>query len=204
MLTGVAVASLVVGALALARATARDGAAPVMLAEGRYRGSEPPATIAAPDFSLRDYTGSPLRMREFRGKAVAITFLDTQCTEACPVIAAQIARGIELLSPPDRARVAAIAITVDPDEDTPRRVRRFLREQGALGKLRYAVGSLAELRPVWGAFKVLPSAETGDDDIHSAPVRIFDPRGRWVSTLHAGGDLTAASLAHDLRVALGG
>ena len=141
-------------------------------------------------------------MRDFRGKAVAITFLDTQCTEACPVIAAQIARGMALLPPANRRRVAAIAITVDPDEDTPRRVRRFLREQGALGKLHYAVGSLAELRPVWNAFQVLPSVETGDDDIHSAPVRIFDRRGRWVSTLHAGGDLTPASLAHDLRLAL--
>ena len=192
------------GAVALARARSDATPAPVTLSAGPYRGSEPPAGIEAPDFALRDYTGAPLRMRAFRGKAVAVTFLDTQCTEACPVIAVQIAEGLGRLGAADRRRVVAIAITVDPAEDTPRRVRRFLRERGALGKLHYAVGSLGELAPVWRAFKVLPSVETGDDDIHSAPVRIYDPRGRWVSTLHAGGDLTAASLAHDLRVALRG
>jgi hypothetical protein len=33
-------------------------------------------------------------------------------------------------------------------------------------------------------------------------VRIFDRRGIWVSTLHAGIDLTPANLVHDIRAAL--
>ena len=192
------------GAFALARARSDAAPARVALSQGPYRGSEPPAGIQVPDVALRDHTGAVLRMRAFRGKALAVTFLDTQCTEACPVIAAHIAQALERLPAAERRRVAAIAITVDPREDTPRSVRRFLHRQGAVEELHYAIGSLRELRPVWRAFKVLPSVESGDDDIHSAPVRIFDPRGRWVATLHAGADLTAANLTHDLRRALTG
>jgi hypothetical protein len=39
--------------------------------------------------------------------------------------------------------------------------------------------------------------------MHSAPVRVYDGRGRWRSTLHPGVDLTPANLAHDLRLAAG-
>ena len=70
------------------------------------------------------------------------------------------------------------------------------------GSLRYLVGSEAALRPVWSAFQVLPALDTGSSDIHSAPVRIYDRKGVWISTLNAGADLTPANLAHDVGVAL--
>lgn len=170
----------------------------------RFRGSEPPATIVAPDFVLRDSAGEVVRMRDLRGKAVAVTFLDTQCTEACPIIATQIGKAFELLRPEERAETVALAISTDPEEDTPASIRAFLRRHRAEGDLRYLVGSVPELRPVWKAFQVLPSLDTGEDDVHSAPVRVFDREGVWVSTLHAGADLTPENLAHDLRTALRG
>jgi hypothetical protein len=46
------------------------------------------------------------------------------------------------------------------------------------------------------------AAETGNADIHSADVRIFDRRGIWVSIQHAGVDLSPHNLAHDIPVAL--
>ena len=58
------------------------------------------------------------------------------------------------------------------------------------------------MRPVWHAFGVLPAVDTGNDDVHSADVRVFDRQGEWVSNLHAGVDLTPANLAHDIRLAL--
>lgn len=168
----------------------------------QFRGSTPPASITAPDLALRSYTGELVRMRELRGKALAVTFLDSQCTEACPVIAAEIALALELLSDEERRHVAAVAVSVDPDEDTPERVRAFLRKQRAERKLDYLIGPETELRRAWGEFQILPSAKTGEDDVHSAPVRIYDPNGVWVATLHSGSDLSPENLAHDLRLAL--
>jgi protein SCO1 len=193
-IAGVAVVALL--AVVLRPDTTAGGAG------GRFRGSQPPPGIRAPDFRLRDQTGATVAMRALTEKAVAVTFLDTQCREACPIVAAQVARGLALLSPDVRGRAVALAITVDPDGDTPRSVRTFLRRHRAETAIRYLVGPLPELRPVWRAFHVLPSADSGDDDVHSVPVRIYAPGGEWVSTLHPGADLTPQNLAHDLRLAL--
>ena len=171
---------------------------------GDYRGSEPPGGLAMSDFSLRNYDGRPVRSSDLRGPVTVLTFLDSQCTESCPVIAWIVARTIDSLSPAERRAVQAVAISTDPAEDTPRSVRAFLRRNRALGRLLYLGGGQpeGELRDVWNAFKVLSSLESGRDTLHSAPVRIYDRRGVWVATLHAGADLTEANLAHDIRVAL--
>jgi protein SCO1 len=170
--------------------------------DGGFRGSVPPAGIRVPDFALRDYRGAVVTTDDLRGKVLAVTFLDTQCTEACPVIARRIADAWPLLRSDDRSRTAAYAITVDPEEDTPRAVRGFLRRHKAESALGYLVGPPRALRTVWDSFQIVPSVESGEDDIHSAPVRIYNSDGVWVSTLHPGVDLTPENLAHDLSQAL--
>jgi protein SCO1/2 len=166
-----------------------------------YRGSDAPGDIRLPNFTLRDHTGALVRSRDLRGKVVVITFLDSQCTESCPVIASQIGRTVDLLTPSERRDVDAVAISTDPAEDTAESVRRFLRRQQAAGKLRYLTRPGQRIRSVWKSFMILSSLESGKDTIHSAPVRVYDRGGRWVSTLHAGLNLTAANLAHDIRAA---
>jgi protein SCO1/2 len=167
-----------------------------------YRGSLPPPGIHAPDFALRSYRGPVVRMATLRGKVVLVTFLDTKCTESCPIIAGVIGAALPRLSTTERRQVEAVAITVQPRLDTPASVRRFLGARRALGVLDFLIGSVRQLRPVWKAFHVLPAVDTGNADIHSADVRIFDHRGIWVSTMHVGVDLTPANLVHDIRIAL--
>ncbi|MGH3032683.1 MAG: SCO family protein [Gaiellaceae bacterium] len=170
--------------------------------EGDFRGSLPPAGIELPELALADQDGDAVRTEDLHGKVALVTFLDTQCEESCPLIASAIADGLERLTPEERRRVVALAISVDPAEDTASSVRRFLASRGAEDALRYVVAPEVELRPLWEAFGVLPSADTGSDNLHSAPVRIYDRSGVWAATLHAGADLTPQNLVHDVRVAL--
>jgi len=170
----------------------------------KYRGSEPPKGIAMSDFSLRNYDGRLVRSSDLRGRVTVLTFLDSQCTESCPVIAWTVARTIDALTPAERLGLQAVAISADPAEDTERSVRSFLARNRALRRLLYLGGGQPEheLRRVWKSFAVLSSLESGQDTLHSAPVRIYDRSGTWVATLHAGADLTEANLAHDIRMAL--
>jgi protein SCO1 len=154
-----------------------------------------------PAFELRDDQGRLVRSTELRGKALAVTFLDTECVESCPIIAAQVPQAFKALGD-DRSVVEALAITVDPVGDTPQRIDAFLRRYRATEALRYLDGTVAELRPVWRDFQVASSLDSGNSNMHSAPVRIYDREGRWRSTLNAGVDLTPANLANDLREAL--
>lgn len=193
--------------LALVLLTGRGGSAQPAADRppaGPYRGSEPPARVPMPEFSLRDDTGRMLDSRDLRGKVVILTFLDSHCTDACPIIASQIARTLTRFTQTERRQLEAVGISTDPETDTPAAVRSFLAKQHALGKLRYLGGGqpLRRLKTIWRAFEILASAETGQHTLHSAPVRIYDRAGVWVATLHAGADLNTANLAHDVRTAL--
>jgi cytochrome oxidase Cu insertion factor (SCO1/SenC/PrrC family) len=167
-----------------------------------YRGGTPPHGVHIPVFSLRSYRGNVLRTRDLHGKVVLVTFLDTKCTEKCPIIASQIGAALPLLPESAQRQVLALAVSVDPRVDSPRSFRRFLRRRHAVGKLDFLLGSVRKLRPVWDAFHIVPAADTGDADVHSADARVFDRRGIWVTTFHPGIDLTPRNLAHDLLTAL--
>jgi hypothetical protein len=80
--------------------------------------------------------------------------------------------------------------------------REFLAQHRANGRIRYVSASLRELTPVWRDFQILATAISGDDSLHSAPVRIYSRDGEWLTTLYAGSTLTAGNLVHDLRLAL--
>lgn len=191
---------LVAGVSALIALRPRD--APVTLPPGSpYRGSIPPPGIRAPNFTLRDYRGAAVAMRSLRGRVVVLSFVDSKCTEKCPIVTSVIALALRRLPPPIRGKVVPLLISVSPRVDTSARVRRFLVARRALS-VYYLIGSVHELRPVWKVYGILPAVDTGNPDIHSSDVRIFNRDGVWVSTQHAGVDLTPQNLVHDIREAL--
>jgi cytochrome oxidase Cu insertion factor (SCO1/SenC/PrrC family) len=200
LVAGVAGLLLVAGVAVLVND--RGGDAAGLGGGGPYRGSEPPVRIMLPGFELPSYRGGRVSTRQLQGRVVLLTLLDSQCTEACPILASVIARSVDRLSEAERAQVRALAITGDPAEDTPASVRRFLAARRAQGRLEYLLGKERELRPLWTALQLLPSLDTGRDTLHSAPLRIYDREGVWVATLHAGADLSEESLLHDIRYAL--
>lgn len=199
MLIGVtaAVVALAGGTLAIARTLGESSSAPA------YRGSTPPPDLHLPSFALRDQRGGVVRSEALRGRVVVMTFLETKCKEACPFIAGRIGMAFRRMSADDRSGVTALALSVNPKDDTAASARAFLRRERAAPFVQYLVGSERRLRPVWKAFYVLSALDSGDADTHSASVRIYTRDGEWVSNLHAGVDLTPQNLIHDIATAKG-
>jgi cytochrome oxidase Cu insertion factor (SCO1/SenC/PrrC family) len=168
---------------------------------GPYRGSEPPGQLRAAAFRLRSYRGGLVSLRAQRGKVVLLSFVDTKCTEKCPLVTSVMAQAYRLLPAQERRQVVPLLISVEPRADTAARVRRFLARRRAL-VLDYLIGSVRRLRPVWKAYGIVAAVDTGNADVHSSDVRVIDRRGIWVATQHAGVDLTPRNLAHDAREAL--
>lgn len=80
----------------------------------------------APAFSLQDADGNPVRLIDFRGKAVVLHFIYTNCPDFCPLHAEKIAEIQERVNlSPDRERVQFITITTDPSRDTPDILRAY-------------------------------------------------------------------------------
>lgn len=168
---------------------------------GPYRGSQPPHGLHAPDFTLRDYRGKTIRMRALRGHVVLLSFVDSKCKESCPIVTSVMANAMRLLSPTQRHEVVPLLMSVNPLIDTPASIQRFLAPRRALS-LYYLIGPVRKLRPIWKAYGIVAAIDTGNADIHSSDVRVFDRNGIWVSTLHARIDLTPRNLAHDALMAL--
>jgi protein SCO1/2 len=83
----------------------------------------------ATEFTLQDADGNPVSLSDFRGKAVVLHFIYTNCPDFCPLHAEKIAEIQERVNlGPDRERVQFISITTDPSRDTP----DILREYGPL------------------------------------------------------------------------
>lgn len=195
-----ALTALLVVGLVLASRTSGDGrSSPDGSA---YAGSAPPGGISLPGFALRDERGVLVRSDALRGKVVLLTFLSSPCSDVCPLLGEIVARAVERLTPAEQGRVAALGLSVNPRADTETARRRFVDVHRAQGRLRYLSGPTAELYPLWRELGVLAVVTSGDADVHSAPVRLYDAAGTWVDTLNAKADLTVDSLVHDLRVAI--
>jgi protein SCO1 len=154
--------------------------------EGALRPAIPPQ-----DFALRDQDGKAVRLSEFRGKPVVLTFMYSTCRDTCPLTAQQIKGAMDDLG----HDVPALAISVDPANDTPLNAKRFLVRQGLRGRMDFLLGTRAQLQPIWKAYGIRPQ---GNGFEHSAYVLIIDRHGRqrvgWPVD-----KLTPEGLAHDLR-----
>ena len=148
------------------------------------------------DFALRDQDGHRVTLSRYRGRPVVVTFLYTTCKDTCPVTAAQIRGALDDLG--DDA-VPALAISVDPANDTRERARQFLLRQHLTGRMRFLLGSRSQLAPVWRDYGIRPQSRGLE---HSAYVVLLDREGRQRIGFPVD-KLTPEGLAHDLRVLAG-
>ena len=183
------VATFVIAGAGVAALVREPASTPVSAeAEGALR----PPGIPPAEFRLRDQDGRVTTLRDFRGKVVVVTFLYTTCEDTCPLTAQQIRGALDRLDDD----VPVLAFAVDPPRDTADRARRFLAEQRLTGRVRFLLGSRADLEPVWKAYGIQPQ---GDGFEHSAHVVLLDRRGVQRIGFPVS-KLTPERLAHDLRL----
>jgi len=112
-----------------------------------------PRSIAAPDFTLRDQTGAQFRMSSTRGKVVVVCFIYTHCTDVCPFIALKLKAARGMLGP-DAGRTLLVAVTTDPERDTPEVLAEYSRTAGFGPGWHFVTGPLADVRKVWADYGV--------------------------------------------------
>src|ERR1700685_922447 len=108
----------------------------------------------APPLALHNYLGQPVNIDSYRGKAVLVTFLYTNCPDICPLITSNLRVALNKLGPTGASKVQIIAVSVDPRGDTPKAVAAFLARHGMTGRMQYLIGSRKELAPVWPGWGV--------------------------------------------------
>jgi protein SCO1/2 len=144
---------------------------------------------AAPDFELRDQGGATVRLSQFQGKVVVLTFFDSLCRDVCPLTAAELRTTFAQLDPREAGQVAFLAVNVNAAasglDDVAEATEQWRLDE--IEGFRFLTGTEAELTPVWEAYHVavhhLPAQ--ADELLHTAGVFLIDQAGemRWyVST----------------------
>ncbi len=171
-----------------------------------FRGSKLPDAIVgrpAPDFRLTDAHGRRVDTERLEGRPYLVTFLYTNCPpgDTCPTIAAELRQALELLGP--RADdVTVLAVSVEPEGDTPAAARRWLRRYRLPDNFRFLVGSEQELEPVWDRYYAAKQDPHDETSRHTSNMWLVDARGRWRTKFSAGVPVPPADIAHDLGVLL--
>jgi protein SCO1/2 len=157
-----------------------------------FEGALRPKGIPPADFTLRDQDGRTVRLSDYRGRPVILTFMYSTCRDVCPLTAQQIRIALDQVG----ADVPTLAVSVDPANDTPLNAKRFLAKQSLTGRMRFLLGDRAQLAPVWKSYFIQPQGTAFD---HSAYVLLIDRRGvqrvGWPVD-----QLRPEGLAHDLRL----
>ena len=193
LLTIVLAAVLALGALVIVAGADRGEQVaedPLTAATG-FAGSVLPDGVRAPAFELENQDGETVRMRDFRGDPVIVTFLYTSCEETCPPQAQQIKGALDQLD----GGVPALAIAVDPPTDTAERARAFLNEQRMTGRMDFVVGTEEELQPLWDGYAIQPQLPGAE---HQARIVLVDGDGRQRVAFPLG-QATPERIAHDVR-----
>src|SRR5258706_3400303 len=165
-----------------------------------------------PDFSLVNQDGKKISMKDFRGKALAITFIYAKCPlpDYCirmstnfSDLAIQINANAEM-----KDKIRLLSISFDPGNDTPEKLRSYgLGYLGNDPKTKFdvwqlAVGTDAEVRKVADFFGLRYEVDQNDKTKinHSLITAVIAPDGK-VTKIFAGNEWTPAQLLKELETA---
>lgn len=156
-------------------------------------------------FTLTDQNGKQVSDRQFRGKYMLVFFGFTSCPSICPVGMATITQVMEKLEVDgDASKVQPIFISVDPETDTPAKVKEYLSNfhSSIIG----LTGTPEQIKAVESAYKVY-AAKSANKDMpggynvdHSGFIYLMDKNGEYLR--HCSYDEKPEKLASDIEEAI--
>lgn len=172
---------------------------------------EPKPGTDVPDFGLVNQDGKRIHLAQYRGQALALTFIYTRCPmpDQCTLMSNNFAAiDQQLQKQPDvYAKTHLLTISFDPEYDSP----KVLRSYGASHTGRYsdetfqhwefATGTADEVKGIAQYFglRYFHDTESGQDQvIHSLRTVVIGPDGK-LSKLYRGNEWKPAEIVGDLQ-----
>lgn len=165
----------------------------------------PPDSTSVPETSIYQLTSiwtthdeATVHLKDLRGQPQLIAMIYMHCGSACPLIVQNMKRVLEQLSAEERTQVGRVLVSIDPERDTPERLREFAKthnlDLNQWTLLRSTDMNTRELSAVLG---VRYQQEASGMFSHSSLITVLDASGVIVSQQEAfnqGLNTTAAAL----------
>ncbi|MDT7604611.1 MAG: hypothetical protein QOF61_2608 [Acidobacteriota bacterium] len=173
--------------------------------------TEPEQGAEVPDFTLTNQDGKKIKLSDYRGRALALTFIYTRCPlpDFCTLMSNNFAEINRALgeSPEPARKAHLLSVSIDPAYDTP----KVLRSYGAahtgnftdekFERWEFASGEPAEVRRMASFFGLIYD-EQGDQIVHSLRTAIITPDGKLYK-LYRGNEWKAADILSDIHEVTG-
>ncbi|MGW8224714.1 MAG: SCO family protein [Anaerolineales bacterium] len=147
--------------------------------EYTFQGSLIEPAVPAPQFELTDMNGNLFQLSQLEDQVVVMFFGYTSCPDVCPVTLTEFLQIRSKLGPAAE-QVSFVFVTVDPERDTPERMRKYLTnfDPEIIG----LTGERSDLEPVWADYGVYQARAEGSSDgnylvDHSSRVYVIDRAG---------------------------
>ncbi|HEY8549583.1 MAG TPA: SCO family protein [Vicinamibacterales bacterium] len=165
---------------------ARAASAPARPSRARLRPGD-----AVPAFELIDQSGAKVTEADLRKTATVVTFLFTRCPvpEFCPLLVTRFKEIQEAVKkdPTLDGRVRLLAVTLDPEFDTPQVLEEYGRNRGAdFSRWRFATGDPEQIAALARAFAV-HSEKNGVFLDHTLATALIGEDGRVVEIWRGNG-----------------
>jgi protein SCO1 len=164
---------------------------------------------AVPDDPLLDQAGATRRLSDWRGQALAVTFVYTRCPlpDFCPALDRRFGELQRAIAEDARLRdrVHLVSVSFDPAHDTPAVIQSHAKARGADPRTwSYLTGTPAAIDHFTSRFGVSTIADKGSAETltHNLRTAVIDRQGRLLK-IHSGNQWTVEALLADLREASG-
>ena len=143
-------------------------------------GLSPVPTKSAPGFNLVDQYGKAISLAQFKGRAVALEFMDPHCVDICPIISQEFIDAYKDLGPAG-SNVIFLAVNVNAYHADVASMAAYsnLHHLNTVPTWHFLTGRVSALQAVWHDYNVTVSAPSPDADvIHTSVLYFIDPDGR--------------------------
>jgi protein SCO1/2 len=155
----------------------------VMVAAGQAGAADKPydrtiESYAVPDVVLVNQDGVKVRLRELlqSNKPVIMDFIFGTCTTICPILSTSFVNLQHKLGP-DSEKIHLVSITIDPEHDSPRVMKEYLKRYRAKPGWDFLTGSRADIDKVMYAFDAYVT-----NKMSHIPLTLIQSRedGKWI------------------------
>ena len=164
-----------------------------------------------PDFTLTNQDGKPVSLHDFKGKALAVTFIYARCPlpDYCTRMSTNFSNAaMQLANDPDKDKIRLLTISFDPANDTPAKLRAYgigymnNDKNYKFDTWQLAVGKDVDVKKVADFFGLEYHTDENDKAKinHSLVTAVIDPSGK-VTRILTGNSWTTAQLLDELRSA---
>lgn len=133
-------------------------------------------------FQLIDHNGREVTDQDMKGRPFLVFFGFTHCPDVCPTTLFEVSEILRSLGS-DGERVRALFVTVDPERDTPEKLKDYLSSFDP--RLVGVTGDEAAIKAMEKAYRVyakkVPLSGGGYTMDHTAIVYLMDKDGRFVA-----------------------